>query len=523
MRHRSLPARLSRLLSFTLALALASALHAAPPTPPALSEDRTFAVVVYNVENLHDADGVAAYDDYQPAKYTPAHLAVKVANIAKVLARVDKGAGPAIAMFNEIELDQTPESTVPDGDYDRWLASVSDKTVAELLAQSPLPAGLAGLPAEAWLLKACADAGLTGYHVATTDERPGTHADGRGVAIRNLLFSRFPIKDLRSHPTPSARAILEVTVDADGSPLTLFVNHWKSGAGSTETEAVRRQNAQTLRKRLDEILRKDPNADLLIAGDLNSHYNQKQRYRQMRTTGINDILGSQGNELAIRGKDRDLYNLWFELPSDQRGSDTYTGEWGTLMHLILSRGLYDLNGVQYIDNSFAVMKFPGLNANALGVPNRWSRGKVPGGFSDHFPLYARFRVLGPGPKDKWMPLTRPSETAEGGGDALRVETSPVDLFALALKPAELPAETDIRDGTYNGRVFLIDEKVYVNDQGHVKVKLDGLEYDVFSHNKELRDEMRNRARSAGRLRFYGELGQYRGNWQFVVQGKEWLR
>ena len=44
--------------------------------------------------------------------------------------------------------------------------------------------------------------------------------------------------------------------------------------------------------------------DLVVAGDLNSHYNQKQRYREMRTTGINDILGSQGNELAVRGTDR---------------------------------------------------------------------------------------------------------------------------------------------------------------------------------------------------------------------------
>jgi hypothetical protein len=53
---------------------------------------------------------------------------------------------------------QTPASTVKD--YDRWLASVSGTTAKALLAQSPLPSELAGLPAEAWLLKACVDAGL---------------------------------------------------------------------------------------------------------------------------------------------------------------------------------------------------------------------------------------------------------------------------------------------------------------------------------------------------------------------------
>lgn len=36
---------------------------------PAWAMARPFSVVVYNVENLHDADGVAAYDDYQPALY----------------------------------------------------------------------------------------------------------------------------------------------------------------------------------------------------------------------------------------------------------------------------------------------------------------------------------------------------------------------------------------------------------------------------------------------------------------------
>lgn len=507
-----------RLLGRAAALA---ALSLAVAAPGLLA--RAFSVVVYNVENLHDADGVAIYDDYQPGQWTPEHLRVKLANTVAVLAKVNKGAGPEIVAFNEIELDQTPDSTIPGGDHAAWLASVADTTAAAMLARSPLPPEFAGLPAEAWLLKACADAGLSGYHVAVTDERPGRHEDGRGSAIRNVLFSKFPVTATRTLPLPNARAVLEVTLDVDGSPLTVFVNHWKSGAGDLATEAVRRENARVLRARLDELLAADPNADLLVVGDLNSHYNQKQRYREMRTTGINDILGSQGNELALRGKDRDLYNLWFELPSDQRGSDTYRGEWGTLMHLVVSRGLYDQNGVQYEDGSFAVMKFPGLNANALGLPNRWSRGKVPGGFSDHFPLYARFRVVDTGDKAKWLALDKPSQTETGPGTPIPVETAPVDLFANAVKFSALPKDADIRDGTYTGRIFLVEETCYVNEKGHVKVKLGGLEYDVFAHQKELRDEMRNRARAEKLDRFYGELGQYRGNWQFVLHGKEWLR
>jgi hypothetical protein len=509
------------MLSQVRAVLLPTLLVLALATPAALA--RPFSLVVYNVENLHDLDGIAVYEDYQAATWTPEHLRVKLTNIVAILARVNKGVGPDIVAFNEIELDQTPESTIPRGDHAAWLDSVSGTTLKDMLAQSPLPAELAGLPAEAWLLKACADAGLTGYHVAVTDERPARHEDGRGAAIRNVLFSRFPISAVRSHRLVNARAALEATLDVDGSPLTVFVNHWKSGAGDPALEAIRRENATVLRARLDELLRADPNADILVTGDLNSHYNQKQRYRDMRTSGINDVLGSQGNELAVRGKDRDLYNLWFELPSDQRGSDTYQGEWGTLMHIIVSRGLYDQNGVQYEDGSFAVMKFPGLNANALGVPNRWSRGRVPGGFSDHFPLYARFRVLETKDKDKWMPLNRPSETEVGPSDALRVDVAPVDLFSNAQKYSKLPPGTNLRDGTHNGRIFYIESACTVNERGHVKVTLDGHEYDVFAHQKEIRDEMRNRARSGAVIRFYGELGTYRGNWQFVLHGKEWIR
>lgn len=506
-------------MSFSLLSPRVAALLAALLAPVAFASP--FSVVAYNVENLHDLDGVALYDDYQPATWTPEHLRVKTANIAQVLARVNKGAGPEIVAFNEIELDQTPDSTV--ADYDAWLASVKDTTAAALLARSPLPAELAGLPAEAWLLKACADAGLGPYHVAVTDERPSKHEDGRGAAVRNVLFSRYPVTAVKTHRLVNARGVLEVTLDVEGSPLTVFVNHWKSGAGDAALEEIRRDNARVLRARIDELLKADANADFIVAGDLNSHYNQKQRYRDMRTTGINDVLGSQGNELALRGKDRDLYNLWFELPSDQRGSDTFQGEWGTLMHLILSRGLYDQNGVQYEDGSFAVMKFPGLNANGLGLPNRWSRGKVPGGFSDHFPIYARFRVVETRDKDKWLPLTRPSETEDGPAAAVAVETAPVDLFANALRFDKLPAGANVRDGSYNGRIFLVEAKCAVNERGHVKVTLGGEEYDVFSHQKEVRDEVRNRARSGQVVRFYGELGTFRGNWQLVLHGKEWLR
>ncbi|CAM3067613.1 endonuclease/exonuclease/phosphatase family protein [Rariglobus hedericola] len=475
---------------------------------------RPFSLVVYNVENLFDADGVAVYDDYQPSKYTPAHLTTKLTNITQVLSKVDKGVGPDIILFNEIEADQTPNSTV--SDVPKWLEKYDKQKFSELLAQSPLPAELAGVPSEVWLQKALYDGGLRGYNVVSGDDKSGS------IAIKCVIFSRFPVKRMRLHPTQSARPIVEAELDVEGYPLYVFNNHWKSGAGDPKTETDRRANAKTLRTRLDEILATDPNADIIIGGDLNSQYNQKKRYRDMKETGINDILGSQGNELAIRGKDRDLYNLWFELPSDARGSDVFKGEWGTLVHIILSRGLYDMRGVQYEDGSFAVMKIAGLNADSLGLPNRWKPFSATGsGFSDHFPLYARFRTVPDNRTDRWMPLTKPS--TDEVSNTVAVDYARVDLFKTALKPAELPKDADMRDGTYTGKIFYISAKSYTNDKGHVKVKVNGQEYDVFSHTKEIRDDLREQAREGKTLQFYGELGTFKGAWQFVVQGKEWVK
>ena len=479
-----------------------------------VAQAHPFSLVVYNVENLFDVDGVAVYDDYQSGSYTPAHMATKLGNISKVLANVNKGEGPDIILFNEIEADQTPGSTVSDAD--KWIKDHEAVRYDAMLAQQPLPSDLVGVPAEVWLQKALSDEGMTGYHVVNGDDKSGS------IAIKCVIFSRFPVKRVSLFPTQRARPIIQAELDVDGHTLYVFNNHWKSGAGNVETESDRRANAKTLRDCVDNILAADPNADIIIGGDLNSQYNHKIRYRDMGKTGINDVLGSQGNELAIRGKDRDLYNLWFELPSDQRGSDVFKGEWGTLVHILLSRGLYDMRGVQYEDNSFAVMKIPGLNTDSIGLPNRWKPFPAPGsGFSDHFPLYARFTTVDDARTDKWMALVRP--TTDDSTSVEKVDYASVDLFKNAIKLSELPPGTDIRTGDYMGKIFYVSTKATVNTKGHVLIKFNGADYDVFSHEKEIRDDLRDRVNEGRSIRFYGELGTFRGKWQFVVQGKEWVK
>jgi hypothetical protein len=480
---------------------------------------REFSVVAYNVENLFDLDGIAAYSDYTPAKYTPDHLRVKLENITRSLSKIDAPRGADVVIFNEIEIDQTPDSSVKN--LRLWLESVKNTSFQDLLKKTPLPGDLEGLPAEAWLLKACEDAGLKGYHVATAGEKPGTYSSERSRSVQNVIFSRFPIVSTKIIPSSDARAILEAQLDIDGHPLTVFANHWKSGAGDHQSEAIRIRDANALRQRIDQILEKNPLADIIVAGDLNSHYNQSSRYPKMGKTAVNHVLGAQGSELSLLNGSRDLYNLWFELPAKNRGSDTYGNEWGTLMHLIVSPGLYDNSGLQYMDNSFQVHRVPGMNADVFGRPQRWSRGKKASGFSDHFPIVAKFRVANPKMHAKWMDLENPSAVEEASGEPVPVISS-AELFKSAVNPANEPVDADFRNETYAGRIFLVDAPATMNAKGHISVEINGHAYDVFTHNEDLRKRLREEVGKTSRLHFYGQLGTYRGRWQFMLHGKEWL-
>ena len=484
-----------------------------------LSRAREFSVVTYNVENLFDADGISNYGEYVPSEYTPKHLLAKLQNIARILAKADPPHGPDVIVFNEIEIDQSPETTV--SDYSAWLESTQEKPLASLLSEKRLAPEVAGIPAEAWLLKACAEAGLKGYHVVITSEKGGdAYTGGRLRSVRNVIFSRFPVIHTKSHHSATARDLLEAHLDVDGRPLTIFANHWKSGASDPKREASRVSNAKTLRDRIDAILHENPLADIIVAGDLNSHYNQNQRYPELKKTGIIDVLGSQGDETALPSGKRSLYNLWFELPANERRSDFYRDEWGTLMHLIVSRGLYDNSNLQYVDNSFRVLSFPGLNTDVFGRPIRWFRGARPGGFSDHFPIMAKFRTVDSKSKDTWMALENPSTTEQGDAEPLLLTTS-AELFKNAIDPTKKP-EIDYRDGSYEGRVFSINAPAKVDKRGQITVSVNGQDFGVYAHNKKVFKRLRELAESTNHLHFYGALGTYKGQWQFVLYGNDWI-
>lgn len=352
-----------------------------------------FTVAAYNVENLFDQTDEArnaTYGDYRitpndqgqvsnwgaPVTFqgqTMSWTDVKVKGIRRVLEGIDPR-GPEIVSFEEIE------SRVA---FDRLFTELKE----------------------------------LGYVAGQFTDWP---ASGTLPAIGAGIISKFPILDwslVQPVIPPGApsdnkdplRPILRVRVAVQGKPLLVYVNHWKSKSGP---ESLRKLSAEALAADLKAVQTAEPAVDYVIVGDLNCDYNEKSVLSQANNdtgglTGINDILRAQGDEVAVaRNRTPGLkYNLHYELDRSMRRTAFYPEfGWSTFDHMLVGTSAFDQLGVTYVDNSFQVADraMPRLRFlfDADGVPVRWrevresdkvTRHEV-GGFSDHLPIWARFRV-----------------------------------------------------------------------------------------------------------------------------------
>lgn len=446
---------------------------AEPSSEPAAPQRTEFSVVAYNVENLFDVDGVALFDDYKqdeaddPFTYTRRKLLRKLENAVKVLAALEPG-GPDVILIQELENDFTQESVIED--IAAFLDAHSGTGLRAMLTDGWQPE-FAGYPAVAWLAKAMADAGLVGYEVSVAPVKDLE----TGIAHVNALFSRFPIVQVSYHQTPQARDIMEAELDVVGHSVWFYNNHWKSGASSPEREPIRVENARALRRLIDARLEENPQADIIVGGDLNSHYNHSILFPDIQT-GINDALGSQ----FVEGDG--LYNLWYEIAPEARYSEVWRGNRGTLMHLILSPGLYDSKGISYVDGSFRVGQFVGLNADAMQRPLEWNNaGEKGGGASDHFPLLARFSTA------RFEASAALNQQDNALNYELRHDADP------AIIPEELPdgrflnGKFEKDPGEIVGRLFAV--RAVVLNENPLRLDMDGYEWDGYAPAPHVREQL----------------------------------
>lgn len=481
---------------------------------------REFSVMAYNVNNFFDIDGLAKFGDFKQTgnksyAYSARKLLTKIENMASILKTINQGKGPDIILFQEFEYDHSPKSSIIS--YRAFLKEYAETSVEDMLT-SQLNKTIAGLPVEAFVLKYLDDSGMGVYQVAISADRRDIE---NSPPHSNVVFSRYPIVETRSHPVWEAREIVEVLINIEGHTFTIFNNHWKSNIGGMErTEKYRKQNAATLRKRIDQILSANPSADIIVGGDLNSQYNQTQVHQTISESGINDILKSGGDEAKMLGAAAgQLYNLWYEVPAKERFSDCYNDYFGTLMHIILSQGLYDYSGIQYVDNSFSVVRIPGVNAerNWLVPVRPWIAGKTGGGYSDHFPLLARFRTVDDGDNTRYLNLEKPGKEAledaqpiSIGYDTLTKENT---LDARILVPMDRGSLSK-----YYDRLFHVAAKY---EQGTGVIVIGSNKFKLYSHKRKVKSLIKALPGNEA-LNFFGKLSEYKGKLEFIIDHPSWL-
>lgn len=479
---------------------------------------QSYTFVAYNAENLFDLDEISVYDDYKTTDengeplYTPVHVLTKLTNVVLIMQQYNAGKGPDVIAFSEIESDFTPSHRHVDSKD--FLAKWNDRTISDMITNN-LTEEIMDIPAELLLLKAMEDNGLTGYDISVGYSE--LKNDKPTSAIKNVLFSKLPIlkEKTKRHELEQARPILETWIDVKGNQLIIFVNHWKSGASSKDMEAIRVENAAVLKKRIDQLRNQNALVDFIIAGDFNTLYNQQFYIKGINTFAFRDVLLTTGNEQKVASAQTDsVYNLWYEIPYNKRGSEAYRGELSTLMNIIIPAGMYNYSGVSYVDQSFKVGAFPGLNTLSYAqVPIRWDSYGTGSGFSDHLPVSMEFMV-----KDNASGAIQ--FVAEFGKEQ-KEDAEHVKIEFELPKEGEFIKFSDInpfdmRKKEYYNQLFYCD--LVVDENNEVKIGI--VDYKVYAASRDIKkklDDMRNK--NGGKVRFYARNILYKSTWELYIDSE----
>ncbi|AXH10135.1 endonuclease [Malaciobacter halophilus] len=196
------------------------------------------------------------------------------------------------------------------------------------------------------------------------------------------------------------RPIMETTFYYENVKFKIFNNHWPS---KKVAESYRIKYAYTLLNRIKQLPK---DYDYIILGDLNSNYDEKQTLYleknlddSLKLTGINDILNTIDEnrfitKTSILNLSKNLhYNLWLELPQNERFSYIFRGKNTTLDNILLPYSMFDGKKISYINNSFKVFKpkylYKNRKINSWQIKRGVHQNK---GFSDHLPILASFEL-----------------------------------------------------------------------------------------------------------------------------------
>lgn len=185
----------------------------------------------------------------------------------------------------------------------------------------------------------------------------------------------FPEEIVKNYSTRDILYVKGIYLGMD--TLHVFINHWPSRRGGLKASEPKRIYVATqLRKKTDQILSRNPNANLLLMGDFND---------ETDNTSISVTLGAGPADAARK---QYLYNLTQPLDAAGKGTYRYKENWNMLDQIIVSANLltgklavrtaqiYQPDFLNYVDKKYGKR------------PNKTYGGKnYYGGYSDHYPVF----------------------------------------------------------------------------------------------------------------------------------------
>jgi hypothetical protein len=215
--------------------------------------------------------------------------------------------------------------------------------------------------------------------------------DLRGVDVGLLYRPRYfrvtstdsPVLNIRNENNERVytRDQLVVTGMFDGEEMSFIVNHWPSRSSGEQVTRPRRNEAAMLTRRIvDSLTAINPNAKIVVMGDLNDDPSNESLRKYLRAGDDPDRL-----------KDGDLYNCMYSLFKKGVGSLYYRDGLNLFDQIIISKPLtgkdfssYRFYGARVFNKQFLLQQ----DGQYRDYPLRTYVGTTyTGGYSDHFPVY----------------------------------------------------------------------------------------------------------------------------------------
>jgi hypothetical protein len=220
--------------------------------------------------------------------------------------------------------------------------------------------------------------------------------------IRCGILSRYPLKDIDVvdcgfYGIRSLRPALFFTVESPAGPVRVSAGHWKSPRdGRAATEGARCREASAVRDMLTPVLLNNPEAELLVIGDLNTSGDGLIRpaalapwYPELNMEKDEAVLYHTDSPegAGIRGGVAVFFDPEPDPAAGSPGTYRYHGEWDRPDRALISRGLIDPPGLVFEFCRTA----PETAGDTRGYPSPWVSAREEG-CSDHLPLVLVFRI-----------------------------------------------------------------------------------------------------------------------------------